>query len=297
MSEIGTLSLERLNNGAHFLFISNVLARAEADANIKSKLSAQVNSLKAAKELEDENLKVSQKSLLTDEITAADAERDALYSGYKKAVYGFKDIPLENMAKAAKVLAQHIKDYAIDPRMQLDKETGLLINFIDDLEKKYADEVKTLALGAFVTAMKAANEKVRTQTSSRTDERMTKVVGSLKTSRKASDDAYRLLVKLVNAYALVEGDAIYKNFIDYVNTEIVHYKREAIGQKASSAQTSGTTGNTSTGGTTTEGTSTGGTTTDSGSASSGSTSSGSASSGTASGSGSSSEEDGDSAGV
>ena len=37
MSEIGTLSLERLNNGAHFLFISNVLARAEADANVKGK--------------------------------------------------------------------------------------------------------------------------------------------------------------------------------------------------------------------------------------------------------------------
>ena len=48
MSEIGTLSLERLNNGAHFLFISNVLARAEADANVKSKLCAQIVSLKAA---------------------------------------------------------------------------------------------------------------------------------------------------------------------------------------------------------------------------------------------------------
>ena len=53
MSEIGTLSLERLNNGAHFLFISNVLARAEADTNIKSKLSTQIVSLKAAMEQED----------------------------------------------------------------------------------------------------------------------------------------------------------------------------------------------------------------------------------------------------
>ena len=53
MSEIGTLSLERLNNGAHFLFISNVLARAEADANIKSKLSAQIVSLKAVREYRD----------------------------------------------------------------------------------------------------------------------------------------------------------------------------------------------------------------------------------------------------
>ena len=62
MSEIGTLSLERLNNGAHFLFISNVLARAEADANVKSKLSAQIVSLKAAKEQEDEHLMALLKS-------------------------------------------------------------------------------------------------------------------------------------------------------------------------------------------------------------------------------------------
>ena len=59
MSEFGTLSLERLNNGAHFLFISNVLARAEADTTVKSKLSAQITSLKTAKQQEDEDLKIS----------------------------------------------------------------------------------------------------------------------------------------------------------------------------------------------------------------------------------------------
>ena len=98
MSEIATLSLERLNNGAHFLFISNVLARAEADATIKSKLSAQIVSLKTAKEQEDEDLKISQKSMLTDEIATADAQRDGLYSGYKKAVNDFSNLPVENMA-------------------------------------------------------------------------------------------------------------------------------------------------------------------------------------------------------
>ena len=55
MSEFGTLNLEHLNNGAHFLFISNMLARAEADANVKSKLSAQIVSLKAAMEQEDKD--------------------------------------------------------------------------------------------------------------------------------------------------------------------------------------------------------------------------------------------------
>ena len=45
-----------------------------------------------------------------------------------------------------------------------------------------------------------------------------------------------------------------------MNTEIVHYKREVIGQKSGSAQTSGTTGRTTGGGST--GGSTGGTISD-----------------------------------
>ena len=86
--------------------------------------------------------------------------------------------------------------------------------------------------------MKAANEKVRTLTATRTDERMAKAVGALKALRKARDEAYRQLVKFVNAYALIEGDSKYLSFIDYVNTEIVHYKREVIGQKFGSSDIS-----------------------------------------------------------
>lgn len=52
----------------------------------------------------------------------------------------------------------------------------------------------------------------------------------------------RQLVMFVNAYALIEGDSKYLSFIDYVKTEIVHYKREVIGQKFGSSQTSSATG-------------------------------------------------------
>ena len=71
----------------------------------------------------------------------------------------------------------------------------------------------------------------------------------------------------VNAYALIEGDSKYLSFIDYVNTEIVYYKREVIGQKSGSTQTSGNTGGTTSGGSTggsTGGTTSGGTTPPSG---------------------------------
>lgn len=239
MKEIYDINIQRMNNGAHFTFVSNILARAEADTTVKGKASELVSNLKAAVAAEDEALKISQKSLLTDEIAKADSDRDALYAGYKKAVEGFLAMPIADMAQAAKILSQHIKDYKINTAEQLDKETGLLVNFISDLEDKYAAQVAKLGLTAFVTNLKEANERVRTLTLQRTNEKIGITVGALKTARTASDDAYRALVKMVNALALVFGEKDYTAFIDYVNTEVTHYKREVIGQKAKAPSTSG----------------------------------------------------------
>ena len=275
MKEIYDINIQRMNNGAHFTFVSNILARAEADTAVKEKASELVSNFKTAVSAEDEALKISQKSLLTDEIAKADSDRDALYAGYKKAVEGFLAMPIADMAQAAKVLAQHIKDYKINTADQLDKETGLLVNFISDLEDKYAAQVAKLGLTAFVTNLKEANERVRTLTLQRTNEKIGITVGALKTARTASDDAYRALVKMVNALALVFGEKDYTAFIDYVNTEVAHYKREVLGQKASAPSTSGSSavdsGSTST-------PSGGGSTSGTGSSSSGSSTSGGSSS-------------------
>lgn len=234
MKEISDINIQRMNNGAHFTFVSNILARAEADAAVKEKASELVSNFKAAVTAEDEALKISQKSLLTDDIAKADNDRDALYASYKKAVEGFLAMPVTDMAQAAKVLSQHIKDYKINTAGQLDKETGLLVNFITDLEGKFSAQVTTLGLTAFVTNLKEANERVRTLTLQRTNEKMGITVGALKTARTANDDAYRALVKMENALALVFGEKDYTSFIDYVNTEITHYKREVLNQKSTS---------------------------------------------------------------
>ena len=239
MKEIYDINIQRMNNGAHFTFVSNILARAEADTAVKGKASELVSNFKVAVAAEDEALKISQKSLLTDDITKADSDRDALYAGYKKAVEAFLAMPIADMAQAAKVLAQHIKDYKINTAGQLDKETGLLVNFITDLEDKYSAQVAKLGLTAFVTNLKEANERVRMLTLQRTNEKMGVTVGALKAARTSSDDAYRALVKMVNALALVFGEKDYTAFIDYVNTEVTHYKREVLNQKASAPSTSG----------------------------------------------------------
>ena len=239
MKEIYDINIQRMNNGAHFTFVSNILARAEADTTVNGKAAELVSNFKTAVSAEDEALKISQKSLLTDDIAKADIDRDTLYAGYKKAVEAFLAMPIADMAQAAKVLAQHIKDYKINTAGQLDKETGLLVNFITDLEDKYSAQVAKLGLTAFVTNLKEANERVRMLTLQRTNEKMGVTVGALKAARTSSDDAYRALVKMVNALALVYGEKDYTAFIDYANTEITHYKREVLNQKASAPSTSG----------------------------------------------------------
>ena len=228
MKEIQTVYLGGMNNAAHFMFVSNVAERAEKDTAVAEKCAAQVAALRAAVTAEDENLQLSTKSLITDKIAAADRLRDQLYAGYKKAVAGYADFPVAEMAEAAKVLSQHIKDYKIDVQAQMDKETGLLVNFVQDLEGKFKAQVDALSLGAFVEKLKAANEDVRELTAQRTDERSAKTAGALKTARAASDEAYKTLVQHVNAHALLEGDAEYSAFIDYANTEIEHFKKEVL---------------------------------------------------------------------
>ena len=83
MKEIYDINIQRMNNGAHFTFVSNILARVESDTAVKGKAADQVSNFKAAVAAEDDALKISQKSLLTDDITKADSDRDALYAGYK----------------------------------------------------------------------------------------------------------------------------------------------------------------------------------------------------------------------
>ena len=239
MKEIQSLPLTSMNNGAHFMFVSNMADRAEKDTTVSEKCKVQVDALRAAVKAEDENLQISAKSLTTDKIAEADRLRDQLYAGYKKAVGGYANFPVEDVADAAKILQQHVKDYKIDVQAQLDKETGLLVNFIQDLEGKFAEQVKALSLGAFVEKLKAATEEVRELTSQRTDERSAKTAGALKAARVASDEAYRLLTMHVNAHALIEGDADYAAFIDYANTEIAHFRQEVLGGKKSKAKADG----------------------------------------------------------
>ncbi len=235
--EIVQTDFSHLNNGAHFQFIKNVSDRLATDTKIKENAVGQavIKALTEALTTEDKYLVLSQKSLLTDEIAHADKERDTLFTGYRTAVKGFLNMPIAALAKNARELWQHLADYAIDPQMQLERETGLITNLCTDLVGKYATQVQALGLKPYVDALKTANERVETLLVQRTTDNSTKVVGALRTAREASDNAIRNLTKVVNALAILGNPADYAAFIDFMNTLIKRYKEQAMTTTSSKA--------------------------------------------------------------
>ena len=228
MKQINSISLERMSNGSHFLFITDVVGLATADAKVKTKVTAELTALQTALKAEDDALALSKANLLSKDIKAIDAERDKHYKALRKAITFFLNHPDAELVKAAARLEQLLKDYNINPAMQLDRETGLLLNLIGDLETKSAADVTALALTPVVQAMKLANDKLREVTRARANDRAVQIVGQLKQAQHASDEAYRALVQKVNALAVVEGEADYADFISKMNEQVKHYKQEVL---------------------------------------------------------------------
>lgn len=231
MTLIGSFDLAHLTNGMHFNFIESILTKLSQSETLVAKVNAQYLVLQKKKNAEDEALKLSQKSLTTDEIVEADRKRDVLLMSYRKRVKASLDSPLDEEAAAAKVVYQSLKDYDIDPEMKLDDETGRMTNLITDHEGKLAEQVAALGLTQYITAMKEANELVKTLVAERADERAKQTIGALKTARIASDTAYKNLVLRVNALLVLEYDDSYQEFADYVNTEIKRYRTELAAGK------------------------------------------------------------------
>ena len=228
MKEINGIDLAHMKSGAHFLFITDTVGLATADAKVKTKVTAELTALQTALKAEDDALALSKANLLSKEIKAIDAERDRHYKALRKAITFFLNHPDAEQVKAAQRLERLLKDYNIDPKMQLDRETGLLLNLISDLETKSAADVTALSLTPVVQAMKQANDKLREVTRARANDRAVQIVGQLKQAQHTSDEAYRTLIQKVNALAVVEGEADYADFISKMNEQVKHYKQEVL---------------------------------------------------------------------
>ena len=233
MVDIQKVDLVGMNNGAHYEFMKVVSDRFATETALSTNAAAKkaMEALTTAVKEEDRCLVISRWNLITDDIRAADDKRDNIFRSLRKAINGFTEAPVADVAKAGKVLKQCVADYAINPAMQLDRETGLLHNFIADLETKYAAQVTKLGLTLFVAPLKEANAKVEQFIVDRTTAQSAVAAGELRQARLVTDAAYRHLVKFVNALAMVSGTTDYDALAKFLNEHIDRYKHEVLPKK------------------------------------------------------------------
>ena len=85
------------------------------------------------------------------------------------------------------------------------KESGLIDNMLQDL-LQYERQLNRLGLLIVANQLKAKNDEVRQLIAQRNEERGDVVLGELATARRASDEAYAVVVFYTNAYALLNPD-------------------------------------------------------------------------------------------
>ena len=232
-TEITTIHLPAVSNGAHFVFIESICKRLDSETELLKNeyFKKAADTLKAAFNEENRYFALSKKSASTDEILAADADRDTLYSAYYRSVKSFLRVSTPDLHTAAKTLWQSLVDYGIKPSMQLERETGAIQNLLDDCEQKYSAEVAKLGLQTVLTSLKTANAKVSELLYSRTTEQSKQVAGALRKARQQSDEAFKQVRKVANAMATLGSAEALKPFADFVNQLIKRYEDEVLPKK------------------------------------------------------------------
>ena len=182
----------------------------------------------AAFRAEDEAFKRYRDSELTDPLKAADEERDKLYASLRDTVKAYAKFPIAETAQHAEPLLRVIKNYKIKTSENYMKESGLIDNMLQDLFQ-YRTQLRRLGLEILADRLKTANDRVRQLLTERNDERSAQIMGELKAAREATDRAYLTLVRLTNAYALLNPDVeSAQKLVALVSEDLEYFRKHAM---------------------------------------------------------------------
>lgn len=155
-------------------------------------------------------MKIARGSALTKQIQEQDSLRDKTYGGLKRIITVWSEMGLEaSTTSVADELLRLVKTYNIDPKAQMDEETGLMDNFIDDVRgsSSMSAGIDKLGLRLLFETMSSANTAVRQLLSERNVEGVDKVAGALKSARVESDAAYDKMTELLESLLVTADDA------------------------------------------------------------------------------------------
>lgn len=235
MDVIHSISLSRLNQGAHYNYHFQLLGILEKNEYIKEKFAQRLDHYKKAVQREDLTMISPRKSLVSGKIEEADKKRLRLFNAFKKAVDAFAVHPDGETVQAYRRMHNFVKGHHISRNSSVDTRTGWFINLTSDLESLHSADVARLNVGWIVNEMKVANLELIENVGLRNEEESKKLPGQAKSARRLTDRAYGSLISFVNAHLILDDgreSTRYASTVERINAHILRYKLYSIRQRA-----------------------------------------------------------------
>ncbi|GIZ16167.1 DUF6261 family protein [Capnocytophaga catalasegens] len=174
----------------------------------------------------EQTIKPLQKSPHTQSIQDLDAKRDALLVGFLAHCRAFTTFPEQEKSKAAQKLLATIEKYGKNIHNKpLQEETAIIYNLLKDFEETSHQQAIT-AIGAekWIQDLTKVNQEFAQLHNTRTQEQGEIVVGATKQARKELNEAFKHVVKSINALAYINGKDKYQSLANSLNEEIKRAK-------------------------------------------------------------------------
>ena len=200
----------------------------------------------------DEAYAQTRKWAQTEEIEGLDTTRDQALSGFNAALKSMQSSPNAQKQAGAKLLMNIREKYTLNASDEYMKETTAIAQMIQEMEQNMQAEqaLTTTGLIDWFQDLKAKNEAFLQKMNERTEAQAGQQKGIVREKRLAAEAAYKNVVKLLNAAAIMEqpADLDYSIVIDRLNAEVEHYRQILARKGTSTGTNSGGDGGSSDGG-------------------------------------------------
>jgi len=228
----------KMDNTTALGFFNQIGQLISANAALQSALSTVWTAYIAAYEAFDEAFAQTRKWAQTADIEALDKARDQALSAFNAALKSMLSSPNATKQQAARHLMFVREKYTLNPSDEYMKETTAIAQMIQEMDDDVQASQALTATGLidWFQDLKQKNQAFLQKMNERTAEQAGRQKGIVREKRLLAEAAYRDLVKLINAAAIMEmpEGLDWNSPIDRLNAEIDHYKN-ILARKGSSS--------------------------------------------------------------
>lgn len=184
----------------------------------------------------DRVMRLSDMKDITAQVVACDDARDEAWRNAFKYTEIMCSHPDETTRGYAQMLMKDFERNGNPLELSQSEETTVLYNLLQDV-MPYSEHIirQSFNLGPWLDVLEEAQTAFEEANKRRAEARGALEIGAVKAARAATEAAYTRLIDVVNAAAIIHGEAAYKNFIEAMNGQIARAKAIVKARRTRSA--------------------------------------------------------------